>query len=503
MALNGSAVTYPVVVPFTVAGTAGTPQDHDAVAGEIVIESGLSASLPVAIAADVFDEPDETLRLIMGTPENAVAGVRTAHVITISEQNQPPRVEIGVEQQGRPSTTIASGAGLLAVVAELRDDPAQDHSFDWSGSDAGAFDPATANDPSYLLDPVALTAGLYGLRVDVMDDGIPPLGVNTRSLLRVEDEQLILRFDEDVDGDGVNDAEEGPDDSDGDRIPDYLDNLGSINQLRIGDDGRILEAETGRRLRLGATAFAEASTFAGLEESSFGTDAAYGFPSSVVDFEVLRVEQGGSARVVVPLAVPTAPGSVYKTFVNGDWQTFIVGGGDELESAPGTDGACPPAGAAAYRPGLAAGALCVQLVLTDGGPNDLDGTVDAVIRSTGGLATPVSAELAQLSRRRVRLVGDGEAVVARYRLHSASGDVELRSVTIEARGTGDETQIDAVSLIVDRNRDGVFDDGDTELADGLLGADNGTLTLTLAEPLRVAGGDTDLMVVYRFGPPID
>lgn len=67
----------------------------------------------------------------------------------------------------------------------------------------------------------------------------------------------------------------------------------------------------------------------------------------------------------------------------------------------------------------------------------------------------------------------------------------------------DETQIDKIAIIADQNRDGVFDDGDTEVADDQLSVDNGQLTLTLVEPYVVQPGDTDLLVVYRFGPPID
>ncbi|MDH4023137.1 MAG: hypothetical protein OEV14_08430, partial [Gammaproteobacteria bacterium] len=238
-------------------------------------------------------------------------------------------------------------------------------------------------------------------------------------------------------------------------------------------------------------------------EADFAIDPAYGFASGVMDFEILRVTQGGAARVVIPLAYQAIDGSVYKRFVNGAWQEFSVSGGDLIESASGTDGACPPVGSSAYQPGLLAGTRCLQLKITDGGPNDDDGVVDAVIRTAGGLATPVSARISPVVSRRVTLSGDGEVVAARYRIHSDSGDLEIRSVTIETRGSGDETMIDRISLVVDENRDGVFDDGDTAVADDQLSIDNGMLTLSLVEPYTVQPGDTDLLVVYRFGPPID
>lgn len=497
--LNGPAVTYPVTVPYTVSGTAVNPGDHDRASGEVVIASGLAAEIRIRVAKDAIPEPDETIVLTMGTPNHAVVGEQSTHTITVTEVNRPPQVLIGVEQQGRATTTIVSSAGLIGLLTTVRDDLAQQHAFDWSASDSALVDPVAVNDPGYLLDPSGLGAGLYDLRVTVTDDGLVPLASSTSSLLRVIDAPLLLRGDEDSDGDGLSDAAEGPWDTDGDRVPDYLDDSPHSNLLRLGADGRLLEILTGLDLRLGATAFGQGSAFATVKEGDLGTDVDFGFSSDVPDFEVTRLEPGGSAQVVIPLAHPVSEGAAYRVHAGGQWQDFVEDAGNHVATAPGAKGACPPPASDAYGAGLTAPHGCLQLTLSDGGPNDRDGVADGTIRIIGGLAAPVSAGVSPMTQPKTVLAGDGEAVMVRARLHSDSGDALLRSLTLQARGTRDERLVDDVILVHDANRDGQWDDDDVVLARARYALDDGSLTLQLDAPLEVPVGDTDLLVIYVFG----
>lgn len=497
--LNGPAVNYPVRVPFVVSGTAASPGDHDGASGEVVITSGLSADIRIRVARDAGVEPNETIVLNMGTPVNAVAGARSMHTLTVTELNRPPRVLIGVEQHGRATTTIVSSAGLIALLATVRDDPAQGHAFDWSASDGALVDPVAVHDPGYLFDPSGLAAGLYDMRVTVADDGVAPLASTASSLLRVTNEPLLLRGNEDTDGDGLSDAAEGPWDSDGDRVADYLDDLPNSNLLRLGADGRLLEILAGLGLRLGASAFLQGGAYATVKEGDLGTDVPFGYSSDVPDFEVTGLEPGESTQVVIPLAHPVSDGAVYRVHAGGQWQDFIEDAGDGAATAPGENGACPPPANASYAPGLTAPHGCLQLTLTDGGPNDTDGVADGTIRIIGGLAVPVSAGMRGMAQPRTVLSGDGEAVMARTRLHSDSGDALVRSLTLQARGIEDDRKVDDVVLVHDTNRDGEWDDDDVVLARQRYAADNGSLTLQLDEPLELPVGDTDLLVIYVFG----
>jgi hypothetical protein len=497
--LNGLAVNYPVTVPFEISGTAVNPDDHDGVSGEAVIEAGLSTDIEITIARDLDDEPDETIVLAMGVPTNAVAGAMTTHVISVTEMNLPPKVAIGVEQQGRATTTIVSGAGLVGIIADVRDDPVQEHSFDWSASDPALIDPVAVNDPAYLLEPAGLSAGLYDMRVRVTDDGAPPLDMAASSLLNVANELLVLLSSDDSDGDGASDTAEGPDDSDGDRIADYLDDVANTNMLRLAADGRILETIPGLTLRLGATAFGPSSAYPSLEEEVVATDIDYGYSSNVLDFEVTRLDPGGGAQIVLPLANPVSTGAVYRLYANGQWQKFVEDSGNSIESAPGERGACPPATNDAYTPGLTEPDGCLQLTLTDGGPNDSDGVADGVVRIIGGLAAPVSARAEGMPQTDTMLTGDGESIMIRMRLHSDSGDAVMNSLTLQASGSADDALIDDVILIHDTNRDGAWEDDDVVLSTGQFTVDDGALTLLLVEPTELPVGDTDLLVIYVFG----
>jgi len=498
--LIGPAVEYPVTVPYTLSGTASNPLDHDGMSGEAVIESGLSTEIEIRITKDLVDEPNETIVLTMTAPTiNAIPGGSTSHVITVSEINQPPKVAINVEQQGRRTTTIVSNAGLIGLISDVRDDPAQEHSFDWGASDPALLDPIAVNDPAYLLDPAGLTAGMYGMHVSVTDDGVPIAVTSTSSLLRVENEQLILLSSDDSDGDGINDAAEGPDDTDGDRIANYLDNVPNSNMLRLAVDGRMLETATGLTLRLGATAFAQDGSFATILEEDLAADVANGFGSGVQDFEVTKLDPGGSVNVVIPLAMPVSDGAGFRTFVAGQWHNFIEAANDSIASAPGANGACPPPGHAAYTPGLSPQHGCVQLTLADGGPNDTDGVIDSAVRITGGLAAPVGARLANRPQDSGSISGDGEFVIVRTRVHSDSGDALINSLTLQASGARDDTQIDNVILIHDTNRNGEWENDDPILSEGHFESDDGQLVLTLDNPLELPVGDTDFLVIYVFG----
>ncbi|MFW2405036.1 MAG: hypothetical protein ACN4GT_09725, partial [Gammaproteobacteria bacterium] len=504
--LNGPAVTYPVTVPFRVSGSATNPDDHDGVDGEAVIAAGLTTDIEIDVVRDANDEPDETIVLSMGTPENAVPGATTTHIISITELNLPPRVTIGVEQQGRPTTTIVSSAGPAVLIADVQDDPAQEQSFDWSGSDSALIDPITVNDPAFLLDPSGLSAGLYGMRVGVTDDGLPPLGAEASSLLNVAAEPLLLKSSDDTDADGESDAAEGPGDSDGDRVANYLDDIANTNYLRLAADGRLLETQTGLNLRLGATAFEQSSLYASVDEQSIGMDLEYGYASSLMDFEITRMDQNGSAQIVLPLVTPAPAGAVFRIFDDGLWRSFVEDADNRIASASGARGACPPASQDAYDSGLTAADGCLQLTVNDGGPNDLDGVADGTIRLTGGLAVPISASGEPLPQTDSTLTGDGEVVMAKFLLRSDSGDTALNSLTLNSSGGADERQIDDVVLIHDVDRDGEWNDADQILASGQYAVDDGSLTLFLDEPLEVPAGDTNLLVVYVFGdsaPEID
>ncbi|MFW2405214.1 MAG: choice-of-anchor U domain-containing protein [Gammaproteobacteria bacterium] len=497
--LNGTAVEYPVTVPYTVTGTATNPADHDAVSGQVTIDSGISGAITINIVKDFNFEPDETLILTMGTPTNAVAsGMANTHTITISEPNVGPIVSIMAVQGGSQTTTIAADGGAVTVTAAIVDAAGDSHVFDWSMSDPSVTDPADLSDSSFSFDPAGLADGIYGLRVVITDDGSPVGVSDVDTLLKVIATAPTLDAGTDSDGDGTDDATEGAGDADNDRIPDYLDDVPNSNQLRIADDGRLLEAETGLTLRLGETVFRNDGEFAGIDEAIVSEAAAFGFPNRVVDFDVLGLDPGARARVVLPLRFGIPAASAYRKYNGTLWTDFVVDQNNVVASAIGTGGACPPPRSSAYEPGLTVGRGCLQLTIEDGGPNDADGIANGIIRDPSGLGVPISVSI-QAGNTPDRSVQAGEEVVVlRLRLISVSGDAVLNSLRLAATGSGNDALIQNIRVVVDQDLNGLLDASDETIGEGVYDSDNGTLDLTLTTPWEVPPGGSELFVVYQF-----
>ena len=87
VSLSHAAISYPVVIPYTVSGTAVNPDDHNAADGTLTINSGTTGSLTFTTVSDNISESDETVIFTMGTPSNATAGTQSTTIITITEGN--------------------------------------------------------------------------------------------------------------------------------------------------------------------------------------------------------------------------------------------------------------------------------------------------------------------------------------------------------------------------------------------------------------------------------
>lgn len=130
------------------------------------------------------------------------------------------------------------------------------------------------------------------------------------------------------------------------------------------------------------------------------------------DFVIGSIGVGATVDVVLPLTADLPDNSLlrYRKYgphdVNGStvtgWYSFVSDGTDKIKTAVGTSDSpaqCPPPGdtdtngITGYRDGLNAGDRCIQLTLTDGGPNDADGVEDGTISDPGGagLFAPATA----------------------------------------------------------------------------------------------------------------
>jgi hypothetical protein len=201
----------------------------------------------------------------------------------------------------------------------------------------------------------------------------------------------------------------------------------------------------------------------------------------------------------VPLEHPIPRGAVYRKHERGGWRDFVSDDANAIASAPGAGGACPAPGSSAYAPGLRERDGCLELTIEDGGPNDADASIDGAISDPGGLAVPVGVTL-ELIPPASKAVADNTTNVVAFalKLVSASGDVALRSLTIQASGSGDDRSIARVRVYVDANANGSVDVGEAEIAAGTFNQDNGTLQLRMGTPYPVPAGATNLLVTYDF-----
>jgi hypothetical protein len=519
LSLNGSPVAYPVVVPFTVSGSADSSADHDLVDGDITIESpDTSATLNFSTAVDDVWEGDETVVIIMGTPTNAVEGSMTSHSVTIKEENIEPVVTLGIVQGGKPVTTITADGGLVTLTATIDDpNPTDQHVVDWSQTNNNLVPTNGYNNGTFLFDPSLLTAGLYNVEVSATDDGQGQLTSMTDSMLRVISTAPVLSAGNDSDGDGVSDLDEGTGDNDQDRIPDYLDSVDAANQLPSNDNDAVMQVDNGLKLRLGETAFAADVPAAqvtvqdlmdhggsGGGVATNAEDNAYQFPSGVFDFEVSGTVPGDSVRVVIPQSSAVPANAVYRKYTSGTgWFDFSINAKNSVASAPGALGICPAPGDASYIIGLTEGHFCVQLTIEDGGNNDADNQVNGVVKDPGGVAVQlIPVPVVGLAKTETSSTtfnsGDGEQVVFAFSLSSDSTDAEVHEFTVSASGEMDvTTDIDSVTLYRDDNKNGIPEAVES-VAIGSVDADNGDLSFALPQAYQLPVGDTHFLVTYQF-----
>lgn len=409
--LDSTPPYYPVRIPFTLSGSAARGIDYEEPASPIVIESGTMGQVTLAANADTLDEPtDETVVFNMGQPFNARPGTVRTHTVTITERNIPAAVSLIARQGGIPTRVVTTDGGLVTVSVDVRDvnggDP-DTYQYNWSATNEALVTGTQGN--IFVFNPSALGLGYYKVRVTVRDGSLAPQSTLAELQLRVIQTRPLLT-DGDSDGDGVPDRDEGLGDSDNDGIQDYYDSsrLASniLQQQTPRNDIFLMQTRPGLSLRLGDTALATGRDGAlvtaqeiaalGGGEGRAGPDATDTAVNSggFYDFEIHGLPViGMSVQVVIPQTAPIPKDAVYRKYSpNVGWRDFLRNNFNQVFSAAGSDGVCPPPGDEAYTTGLTEGRRCVQLLIQDGGPNDGDGVANFIIKDPGGVAVAVDAE---------------------------------------------------------------------------------------------------------------
>jgi hypothetical protein len=402
--LNGKAPEYPLSVPYAIdtdATTAGGTE-HNLVNGiaSFTTAGQWEVIVPVQLA-NLSGLSDS--KLVVRLDDNINAGVANTHTISIREGNVPPTVTLHLTQNGVNTTQITVNGGPVTVIASVTDlNPGDTHTYDWSASDTllGDTDGNPVNN-TLVFDPSTLT-GRHQAQLTVTDAG--GASANAQLYFRVVASLPVLQPDTDTDGDGINDLDEGFGDSNGNGIPDYLDNMPTSNILpQIGNttDAYLIECDPGVRCGLGKFALVGESGGVQILDNELGAigelliDPTFEPIGGIFDFVINDLPTPGqSIRVVIPQVASIPANAVYRKYQNGTWVTFHEDANNSIFSAPGNPGYCPPPGNPEWTPGLTEGNLCVQLTIEDGGRNDDDGLVNSAIVDPGAVsvALPVDSE---------------------------------------------------------------------------------------------------------------
>jgi len=392
--LNGPAPSYPLSVPFVIdPATTATAAEHTLVNGVATFtEAGqLEASVPVTLKT-VTGISDS--QLIVDLDSGVNTGANNSHTISIRSGNVPPIVSLSLRQGNLATSVVTPGGGPVTVTALVIDSNTGDsHTFDWSATSGLPDTDGNPADAFRVFDPTGLT-GSRQVAVTVTDSA--GAVVQAQLSFRVLAALPSLSPTLDTDHDGLVDALEGTGDSDDNGIPDYLDNMPASNvlpQTIAVTNSYLVECDPGVRCGLGLFALAGSSGGVQVLDQEIGkltnlaADTSFKPVGGVFDFVIGDLPTPGqSTRVVLPQQAPIPANAVYRKYHAGKWQDFVSNANNNIQSAPGLAGYCPPPGSSEWKPGLVAGYLCVQLTIEDGGPNDDDGKVNSAIADPGAVS---------------------------------------------------------------------------------------------------------------------
>ena len=374
--LSDEPVEYPVTSAVTQNGVESELQQI-----EFTAEHNLLRSYTVTATAS-------SARLILQSAgiTNALQGTPAIHNLAVQQELPALALATKAMQDGVETYVVEQTAGLVTLsVVELN---ATEASYNWTASGltlqasgtTASFDPGTLAEGRYTVTVTGKSAngrtGQYDLALRVIA-GCPVescTGAGSSGIPTAE-----------------NNVADTPN-----RLP-LCPNVTEDN--RVGscqaEGSQALYAEVPNQYQLTLGALAEEQSWSSGQFGialSDGTlnDAGFVQQGLVINFDVQGLENPGE---VVPVAIPLPAGTsipanaVWRKFINGQWQNFVVDTANRIDSA-GRDvlGQCPGVSSNLWGSGLTAGHGCVRLTIQDGGPNDDDGIANSVIRDPGVLA---------------------------------------------------------------------------------------------------------------------
>ncbi|WP_310281301.1 Ig-like domain-containing protein [Rheinheimera soli] len=450
--LNGPSPVYPVLVPYTVSGSADA-NDHTLVSGVAEISSGVSTSLRFTVLEDGQSEGTEDIVISLDASVNR-GSQRTSRIV-VTEANIAPVVSLTVQQNGESRLTVGENGGVVTVTATVTDANQQDQvSGEWN---FGRLNNVTTDQTQLSFDPANQGPGLYQVSYTATDNGSPNLSGTTRVFIVVRPSLPVLGS-QDSDGDLIPDDQEGFADSNGNGIPDYLDAITECNVMPtefLGQTEFLAEGDPGVCLRLGTVA---AETDAGglqIAQDAIETDKVATNIGGIFDFIAYGLpEKGQSYSLVLPQRSPVPANAVYRKFsdVTG-WVDFVSNERNSVASTQGERGFCPPPGGNEWTEGLTEGHWCVQVTVEDGGPNDADGIANNAIVDPGGVAVELNGNNLPVAMPDQATTGMDMTVIVNVLANDTDPDGDTLTVNQAVGSFGTVTILDDQQLSYTPNPD--------------------------------------------------
>ena len=283
------------------------------------------------------------------------------------------------------------------------------------------------------------------MTVTATDNASPALSTATDVYIEVV-ATLTPLTGQDSDGDLIPDEQEGYGDSDGDGIPDYLDANDSCNvgqEQLTNSDEFLVEGEPGVCLRKATSVMQNRSggflLFVDelpMDENTMNVGGLFGFVATGLS------QAGDSFTIVMPQTTPISEASVYRKYKGGEWVDFTITDTDKVYSTLGERGTCPAPKASEWTEGFMDGAWCVQLTITDGGPNDDDGIVNGTIVDPGGVGVAQSDNNVPETNSDEITISQGESVTIDALSNDTDADGESLTIISASVDFGTATVVD-------------------------------------------------------------
>lgn len=393
ISLSGTAIAYPVIVDFEVAGTANE-LDHDLVDGQVIINDGNDGEILFNTITNQNLLSNKSIIVnLMQSSSSVHLPDGLSHQVDLMITNVAPSVELNVTQNSLVSQVIYQDQGSFNIQAVVNDINNDELSIAWTASASEELFNLSENTFSYTFDTSEFPIGFYNLQLAVDDGDLK----NTQSIaFRIETNVPILTTI-DSDNDGIADNIEGLADTDRDGVQDYLDPINDVQYMHknlVSNDlfetaNQLLVTQSGLVLKIGQLAIEQGQSGVGLlvsELNKISDEEEKNIIGEVFDFEIHGINsQKPQVKIVIPLTTSIPINAEYWKYDGGTWFSFDTRAGDYIATAFKQNGVCPDTSSDQYRSGLVPFTQCLLLAITDGGINDSDGTINGVVKDPGAI----------------------------------------------------------------------------------------------------------------------